>query len=75
MFCTDFKMRQLRNIHQMVDPEIDLSEEHIAEVGKQEKRKEVVTLYFSGIEVTLLNNTTDILVLGFQQTLRITDNG
>ena len=68
-------MRQLRNIHQMVDPEIDLSEEHIAEVGKQEKRKEVVTLHFSGIEVTLLNNTADILVLGFQQTLRITDNG
>ena len=45
MFCTDFKMRQLRNIHQMVDPEIDLAEEHRMEVGKQEERKEVVTLF------------------------------
>ena len=45
MFCTDFKMRQLRNIHQMVDPEIDLAEEHRMEVGKQEERKEVVSLF------------------------------
>ena len=45
MFYTDFKMRQLRNIHQMVDPEIDLAEEDIVEVGKQEERKEVVTLF------------------------------
>ena len=45
MFCTDFKMRQLRNIHQMVDPEIDLAEEHRMEVGKQEETKEVETLF------------------------------
>ena len=45
MFCTDFKMRHLRNIHQMVDPEIDLAEEHRMEVGKQEERKEVETLF------------------------------
>ena len=38
-------MRQLRNIHQMVDPEIDLAEEHRMEVGKQEERKEVETLF------------------------------
>ena len=43
MFCTDFKMRQLRNIHQMVDPEIDLAEEHRMDVGKQEERREVET--------------------------------
>ena len=45
MFCTDFKMRQLRNVHQMVDPEIDLAEEHILEEGKLEERKEVETLF------------------------------
>ena len=39
-------MRQLRNIHQMVDPEIDLAEEHRMEVGKQEETKEVVTLFW-----------------------------
>lgn len=52
MFCTDFKMHQLRNIHQTVDPEIDVAEEHIdiLEVGKHEKRKEVdALLYFNGI--------------------------
>ena len=38
-------MRQLRNIHQMVDPENDLAEEHRMEVGKQEERKEVETLF------------------------------